>query len=155
MIFLLQRDGHCKFILDYLFTVSIEYSVDALLVMLFPLEPSPLHLVCNVLEPLEHIQQFLPSDDEELTFDLGDRCGVAHVSLVLLKLEDVRVPKVRALHIQIEGYIDGLTLSTLIDVYVKLDSALKDKEDLLGVIALLIQGVLRVDLHRLEQGKDH
>jgi hypothetical protein len=68
--------------------------------------------------------------------------------------EDVRVAEVRALHIQVERNVYHFSFTCLVEIDVKFDSPLENEKDFLCIVTLLIEGVLRINFHRLEQRKD-
>ena len=122
--------------------------------MLLPLISDTLHLFGYIFEALEHVNQLLASDDQERALYLGNRCAVALVSLIFVAVlvrvrEDVRVAKVRTLHVQVERDVRGFTVTCLIQVYVKLDSSLENEKYFLSVVTLLIESVLRIHFHGL------
>ena len=122
--------------------------------MLLPLISDTLHLFGYIFEALEHINQLLASDDQEGALYLCNRCAVTLVSLIFVAVlvrvrEDVRVAKVRTLHVQVERDVRGFTVTCLIQVYVKLDSSLENEKYFLSVVTLLIESVLRIHFHGL------
>jgi len=122
--------------------------------MLLPLIPDALHLLSDVLEPLEHIDQLLARDDQKRALDLSNSRAVPLVPLILCAFlvrvrEYVRVAEVRALHIQVERDVHRLTLSSFIQVYVKFDSALEDEKNFFCIVTLLVESILGVDFHGL------
>jgi hypothetical protein len=113
------------------------------------------HFLRYVLEPLEHVLQLDACNHEQLAFNLCNSRAIALSSLakgyLLGRLENVRIAKIRTLHVEVERGVDLVSLTCLIQVYVELDTSLENEENLLRIISLEIQSVFWVNFHRFEQ----
>lgn len=148
-----------QFLHNDLLSILFEECIDRFHVMFLSFIAYALHLLCYILKSLEYIDQFFACNHQQRTLDLSYCRAVPLISIVLSMVlvgvgEDVRVAEVRTLHIQVERNVYYFSFTCLVEIDVKFDSPLENEKDFLCIVTLLIEGVLRINFHRLEQRKD-